>query len=187
MLAKKYQELSTKLIEFLPQARVVSDYSKRFAYGTDASFYRLTPQLVVEVDNEIELIQVMAHARSAQLAVTFRAAGTSLSGQAQSDSILIMLTNNWRDHQVLDLGLKIKLGPGVIGSDANKYLAPYGRKIGPDPASINTCKIAGIAANIENELRLGLAYKVCNKISFVDHLFIRIAVVARIVLPQSFS
>lgn len=157
MPATKYQQLATRLQQILPSERIISDYSKRLAYGTDASFYRLTPQLVVKVDSEQELIDVIVAASVAKLAVTFRAAGTSLSGQAQSDSILIILTNNWRDHQILDLGLKIKLGPGVIGSDANKYLAPYGRKIGPDPASINTCKIAGIAANNASGMCCGVA------------------------------
>ncbi|NRA54317.1 MAG: FAD-binding oxidoreductase [Gammaproteobacteria bacterium] len=157
MLAKKYQEFSNLITEFLPQERVISNLAKCLAYGTDASFYRLTPQLVVQIDNEVELVKLVIAAQSAELAVTFRAAGTSLSGQAQSDSILIMLTNSWRKHQVLDLGLKIKLDPGVIGSDANKYLAPYGRKIGPDPASINTCKIAGIAANNASGMCCGVA------------------------------
>lgn len=66
----------------------------------------------------------MMLARVANFAITFRAAGTSLSGQAQSGSILVMLTNSWRHHEILYLGLKIKLGPAVIGADANKYLFP---------------------------------------------------------------
>lgn len=157
MLTPKYQRFATQLTTFLPGERVITDYSKRLAYGTDASFYRLIPQLIVQIDNEAELIELIIAASNEKIAVTFRAAGTSLSGQAQSDSVLIMLTNNWRDHQVLDLGLKIKLGPAVIGSDANKYLAPYCRKIGPDPASINTCKIAGIAANNASGMCCGVA------------------------------
>ena len=147
MLLPQYHNFSNKLVQFLPKDRVISNYAKRLAYGVDASFYRLVPQLVVILDNEQEVVKVLKEAALLNIAVTFRAAGTSLSGQAQSESVLIMLTTNWRDHQILDLGLKIKLGPGVIGADANKYLLPYGRKIGPDPASINTCKIAGIAAN----------------------------------------
>ena len=157
MLPSNYQTLASHLRSFLPSERIITSYSKRLAYGTDASFYRLTPKLVVKVDSEAELIQVITSASAEDIAVTFRAAGTSLSGQAQSDSVLVLLTNSWRSHQVLDLGLKIKLAPGVVGSDANKYLAPYGRKIGPDPASINTCKIAGIAANNASGMCCGVA------------------------------
>eukprot|EP00918_Siedleckia_nematoides_P041847 GHVU01091161.1.p1 GENE.GHVU01091161.1~~GHVU01091161.1.p1 ORF type:complete len:941 (-),score=32.19 GHVU01091161.1:248-3070(-) len=172
MSETQYQEFANQLKQVLPEQRIISTYAKRLAYSTDASFYRLIPQLVLQVDNEAELIQVMLAASVAQLAVTFRAAGTSLSGQAQSDSILIMLTNSWRDYQVLDLGLKIKLAPGVIGSDANKYLAPYGRKIGPDPASINTCKIAGIAANNASGMCCGVAqnsYHTLDSIRIILH------------------
>ena len=157
MLLPQYHDFAQQLIQFLPKERVISNYAKRLAYGVDASFYRLVPQLVLILDNENEVVRVLKEAALFKLAVTFRAAGTSLSGQAQSESVLIMLTTNWRAHQILDLGLKIKLGPGVIGADANKYLLPYGRKIGPDPASINTCKIAGIAANNASGMCCGIA------------------------------
>lgn len=172
MLLPKYHDFSRQLAQFLPPERIISNYAKRLAYGVDASFYRLIPQLVLMLDNEDEVVKVLREAASFELAVTFRAAGTSLSGQAQSESILIMLTTNWRAHQVLDLGLKIKLGPGVIGADANKYLLPYGRKIGPDPASINTCKVAGIAANNASGMCCGIAqnsYHTLDNIRVVLH------------------
>ncbi|MEI6893854.1 MAG: FAD-binding and (Fe-S)-binding domain-containing protein [Colwellia sp.] len=172
MLSKQYQSFAEQVAKFLPKKRIITDYTRRLAYGVDASFYRLVPQLVFIVDNEAEIITLIKAAAQAQLAVTFRAAGTSLSGQAQSDSILIMLTNNWRAHEVINLGLKIKLGPGVIGADANKYLHPYGRKIGPDPASINTCQIGGIAANNASGMCCGVAqnsYHTLDSIRLVLH------------------
>lgn len=152
-----YQILSARLSRFLPAERIISDYAQRLAMGVDASFYRLVPELVLILDTEEEVVRVVKAAADIGLAVTFRAAGTSLSGQAQSDSILITLTNRWRNHDIQDLGLKIKLGPGVIGADANKYLLPYGRKLGPDPASINSCKIGGIAANNASGMCCGVA------------------------------
>ena len=172
MLSPQYNDLSKQLAQFLPKERIISNYAKRLAYGVDASFYRLVPQLVLILDDEKEVVRVLSEAALFNLAVTFRAAGTSLSGQAQSESVLIMLTTNWRAHQILDLGLKIKLGPGVIGADANKYLLPYGRKIGPDPASINTCKIAGIAANNASGMCCGIAqnsYHTLDSIRVVLH------------------
>ena len=172
MLPEHYQLLAKQVAEFIPASRIITDYTRRLAYGVDASFYRLVPQLVLILDDETEVVRVIKAAAQAKLPVTFRAAGTSLSGQAQSDSILIMLTNSWRDHEILDLGLKIKLGPGVIGADANKYLLPYGRKIGPDPASINTCKVAGIAANNASGMCCGVAqnsYQTLDTIRLVLH------------------
>lgn len=172
MLSLPYQKFALSLSKIIPTERIITDYAKRLACGVDASFYRLIPQIVVRVDDESELVEVMKKAKAARLAVTFRAAGTSLSGQAQSDSILIMLTNSWRNHKINDLGLKITLGPGVIGADANKYLLPYGRKLGPDPASINTCKIAGMAANNSSGMCCGVSqnsYHTLDNIRVVLH------------------
>ncbi|MBC3765656.1 FAD-linked oxidase C-terminal domain-containing protein [Neptunicella marina] len=125
----------------------IDGYLQRYAYGTDASFYRLIPQLVLRVDSIEQLSQTLKAANRYSVPVTFRAAGTSLSGQAITDSVLIVLSSQWRGMEVLDNGHKIRLQPGVIGADANKALLPLKRKIGPDPASINACKIGGIAAN----------------------------------------
>lgn len=41
------------------------------------------------------------------------------------------------NYEILDNAMKIKCQPGLVGQRVNDILAPYGRKIGPDPASIN--------------------------------------------------
>jgi D-lactate dehydrogenase len=144
---KPHDPLVTALLDVLPRTRVVSDPLRRFAYGTDASFYRLVPRVVVIVDRLDELCAVLDVARRQHAPLTFRAAGTSLSGQAITDSILVLLGDGWKRIEVLDEGASIRLGPGVVGGDANRVLAAHGRKIGPDPASIDAAQIAGIAAN----------------------------------------
>ena len=153
----RYRLLVDELSRFLPDDRIITDPSLCLAYGTDASFYRLLPQLVLRLASTEEVVRVLQLCGEHGIHCTFRAAGTSLSGQAVSDSVLITLTNDWRQHQVLDDGHRISLQPGVIGADANKYLAPFGRKIGPDPASINSCKIGGIAANNASGMCCGTA------------------------------
>ena len=121
--------------------RLHTDALTRFAYGTDASFYRLTPQLVVRAWDEEEVVAVLRSAREHGVAVTFRAAGTSLSGQAITDALLLVLDGrSWRSYRIGPDGATITLQPGVIGAHANTVLAPYGRKIGPDPASIASAK-----------------------------------------------
>ncbi|WP_107852357.1 FAD-binding and (Fe-S)-binding domain-containing protein [Oceanimonas marisflavi] len=153
----RYQRLADELGEFLPAERMITDPSLCLAFGTDASFYRLLPKLVLRLANLDEVVRVLAACRRHRIHCTFRAAGTSLSGQAVSDSVLITLTDDWRGHRIEDDGKRIALQPGVIGADANKYLTPYGRKIGPDPASINSCKIGGIAANNASGMCCGTA------------------------------
>ncbi len=141
----------------IPQDRRFTDALSTLAFGTDASFYRLIPKLVIRVESEDEVVELLRLARRDQVAVTFRAAGTSLSGQAISDSVLIVLGDNWNGKEIRGQGTQIRLQPGVIGAQANAWLAPFGRKIGPDPASINACKIGGIVANNASGMCCGTA------------------------------
>ncbi len=142
-----YDVLRQEMARFIPAERLITDPLRRLAYGTDASFYRLIPQVVVKVDSEPEVARVLASCRRHGAPVTFRAAGTSLSGQAVTDSVLMVLGDGW-NRIVVDKGAAaIRLQPGVIGAEANRRLAAFARKIGPDPASIDSCKIGGIAAN----------------------------------------
>ncbi|MDE1464149.1 FAD-binding and (Fe-S)-binding domain-containing protein [Spartinivicinus poritis] len=152
-----YQQLESILATQIEGKRIITQEARCLAYGTDASFYRLIPKIILQLKNLEEVIFAIKSCRKLGIHYTFRAAGTSLSGQAISDSVLITLTDDWRGHQIIENGNQIMLQPGVIGADANKYLAPYQRKIGPDPASINTCKIGGIAANNASGMCCGTA------------------------------
>ena len=107
----------------LPPNRVIVDELRRLAYGTDASFYRLVPAVIVVVETEEELRGVLEACREVGVPLTFRAAGTSLSGQAITDGVLVLLGDSWRTHELLDDGGKIRLGPALIGGEANRVLA----------------------------------------------------------------
>jgi D-lactate dehydrogenase len=157
MLSKAYQQLHHDLQQFIPAARLISDPLRTLAYGTDASLYRLIPQLVVRVESEAEMQRILGLAHTHGTPVTFRAAGTSLSGQAVTDSVLLQLGDGWRNWRISADAATISLQPGIIGGHANRYLAPYQRKIGPDPASINSCYIGGIAANNASGMCCGTA------------------------------
>lgn len=148
MLPDNYQQLKKKLSKTIPSKRIITNPLQLLAYGTDASFYRLIPKIVVQVHTEEEAVEVIRQTGKLNIPVTYRAAGTSLSGQAITDSVLMVATHEWRKYTILDdEALKIKLQPGITGARANIHLQPFGRKIGPDPASINAAMIGGIAAN----------------------------------------
>jgi D-lactate dehydrogenase len=152
-----YQDFINCLHHTIPADRVISDPLRTLAYGTDASFYRLIPKVVVKAQTEAEVVALLRAAHRMRLPVTFRAAGTSLSGQAVTDSILLMAGNGWNAYSVLDSGARIRLQVGIIGGQANRYLAAYGMKIGPDPASINSAMIGGIVANNASGMCCGTA------------------------------
>ncbi|MGB5984813.1 MAG: FAD-binding and (Fe-S)-binding domain-containing protein, partial [Desulfobacterales bacterium] len=152
-----YQTLIRQLSGRIPASRLISDPLRTLAYGTDASFYRLIPKLVIRTENESEVALILRCTHGLNIPVTFRAAGTSLSGQAVTDSVLVVGGESWKGFEILENGEKIRLQPGIIGAQANRYLAPYGRKIGPDPASINAAMVGGIAANNASGMCCGTA------------------------------
>ena len=122
-------------------------YIQRLAWGTDAGFYRLIPQEVLHPADESQVQQIVARARREGKHITFRAAGTSLSGQAISDSLLVVCGKKWEHYQVHDTGQTITLQPGIIGQRVNDILRPYGRYFTPDPASIRSAMVGGIVNN----------------------------------------
>jgi len=146
-LPASYRQFWEEARALVPPDAMVCDPVRTLAWGTDASFYRLVPKVAVKVRTEDEVVSLLAIADRLGVPVTFRAAGTSLSGQAVTDSILLVLAGGWKRREVKEGGQSIVLGPGVIGAEANAALAPHGRKIGPDPASIGACMIGGIVAN----------------------------------------
>ena len=166
----QFHSFYAQLQQFIPAQRLIVDPLRTLAYGTDASFYRLIPQIVVRVENEQEVMRLISLANEYAISLTFRAAGTSLSGQAITDSVLIQLGDGWNGYNISDDARTIRLQPGVIGAHANRYLAPFQRKIGPDPASINAARIGGIAANNASGMCCGTAqnsYRTLNSMRMV--------------------
>ena len=150
----KYQEIiKTKISE----KNIFTDKLHTLVYGTDASFYRLIPKIVVRASNADEVQFLIQEAYKLELAITFRAAGTSLSGQALSDSILIVTNRSFSKFTVAKDYSYISLEPALTGEQANNILKYKGKKIGPDPASISTAMIGGIAANNASGMCCGIS------------------------------
>ncbi|HEU4382753.1 MAG TPA: FAD-binding and (Fe-S)-binding domain-containing protein [Anaeromyxobacteraceae bacterium] len=156
-LPERYRRFHAEASAFLAPEDLMTDPLRTLAFGTDASFYRLLPRMVVRPRTPEAVQRLLEAARRYRVSLTFRAAGTSLSGQSVTDSVLVLVAGAWRRWEVLDGGERIALEPGVIGAEANASLAPYGRKIGPDPASINAAMVGGIVANNSSGMCCGTA------------------------------
>ena len=122
-------------------------YIERLAWGTDAGFYRLIPEEVLHPATEADVQAILARARKEGKHITFRAAGTSLSGQAISDSLLVVCGKKWEQYTVNKEGKEITLQPGIVGQRVNDILKPYGRYFTPDPASLKSAMVGGIVMN----------------------------------------
>lgn len=141
----------------LVRGAIHTDPLMTYAWSGDASSYRLIPAVVVFVNSEDEVREVFKAARAEALPVTFRAAGTSLSGQAVTDGVLAVLGDGWRKLDIHPGAEKITLGPAIIVAEANRALKQYDKKIGPDPASQATCKIGGVVNNNSSGMCCGVA------------------------------
>ncbi|GHH74590.1 oxidoreductase [Streptomyces sulfonofaciens] len=151
-------------------ARVTTDLPRTAAAAHDASPYLFTPQAVVRAASAAEVGALMAGARAAGLPLTLRSGGTSLSGQAGGEGILVDVRSHWRAAEVLDGGRRIRLQPGLTVRQANARLAPHGRRLGPDPASEAACTIGGLVANNSSGMNCGTqdnAYRTMESLQFV--------------------
>ena len=163
-------DMVSALEQLIDKERVLARPMDLIAWASDASFYRLIPKAVVQAKSLDEIRALFSFSHQHRIPMTFRAAGTSLSGQSISDGLLVEVARNWRDLQVEEGGKKIRLQPGVIGARANQVLLPYGAKIGPDPASIATCTIGGILSNNSSGMCCGVeqnAYHTLQSMKFM--------------------
>ena len=152
----QYRAFLDEISRFVDKKRIYTDDLRLLAWGTDAGFYRLTPQIVIRSAGEAEVSQLLAAASRHRLPVTFRAAGTSLSGQSITDSILIVAGKNWEKYSISPDGETARFQPGLTGLRANMLLAPYGKIFGPDPASKNSAMIGGIVMNNASGMSCGV-------------------------------
>ncbi|MEF9923726.1 MAG: FAD-binding and (Fe-S)-binding domain-containing protein [Muribaculaceae bacterium] len=152
---EQYKNYLNLIKDFIPDDRVYTDDLHLLAWGTDAGFYRMIPKIVIRSKNEEEVSKLLKLADRYNLPVTFRAAGTSLSGQAISDSILIVAGKNWEKYKVSDDAKSITMQPGIIGERVNEILKPYNRIFAPDPASKKSAMVGGIVVNNASGMNCG--------------------------------
>jgi len=150
------QQFLADLRQFLPSDRIYTDELRTLGWGTDASFYRQIPKVVVRSDGEAEISKIVKACRKYKLPFTFRAAGTSLSGQSCTDSVLIVAGKHWEKYEIGENQDSIRLQPGIVGARVNEILKPYGRVFPPDPASIGSAMVGGIVINNASGMNCGV-------------------------------
>ncbi|HKY54310.1 MAG TPA: FAD-binding and (Fe-S)-binding domain-containing protein, partial [Anaerolineales bacterium] len=149
-------DLQSQLSQIIHPSRVLTSHLHRIAYANDASYFRLVPQAVVQPNSIGEIQALFKFTQRNKIPMTFRAAGTSLSGQAVTDGILVDISKHWGKYSVEAGGKLIRFQPGIVGGFINNVLKGYGRRIGPDPASIDACMMGGILANNSSGMCCGV-------------------------------
>ena len=147
-------ELVSALEQAAPGA-VAARASDRLSFAHDASHYLLVPQAVVAPRDPAQVAALLRVSADRGVPLTFRSGGTSLSGQATADGVLVDTRRNFRGIQVLDDGARVRVQPGATVRAVNTRLVRYGRKLGPDPASESACTIGGVVANNSSGMACG--------------------------------
>ncbi|WP_082805691.1 FAD-binding and (Fe-S)-binding domain-containing protein [Pseudoclavibacter helvolus] len=128
----------------------------RVANASDASHFLLTPQAVVIAADTAEVAAILRAASATQTRVTFRSGGTSLSGQASGDDLLVDVRQRFKRIEVLDGGARVRVQPGATVRQVNGRLLRHGYRLGPDPASEAACTIGGVVANNSSGMACGI-------------------------------
>lgn len=155
------------LLEILPAQRVKTRLIDLLGYAADAGFYRLIPKAVVQPVSEAEIISIFKLSNLHQIPMVFRTGGTSLSGQSITDGILVDLSQYWDRIKIEQNGELVRVQPGITGGMTNAYLKKFSRKIGPDPASINSAMIGGILSNNSSGMCCGVKLNAYHTIKFI--------------------
>ena len=165
------KQLYSQLSALFPREQLFTDTLTCMTKGSDAGLYRLIPKAVVKVNSEEEVIRLLQFCHREKVPVTFKAAGTSLSGQTISNSILMETGPGFAFSAITDNGLTATFGCGMTGAAANRLLMRYRRKLGPKPASINSARIGGIIANNASGSSYGIRYNSYHTVTSMRIIF----------------
>ena len=168
--------LITDLSTIFPSPRLKHKLIELHACSSDAGFYTLVPKAIVFPVSVEEIQQLFIIAKKYNTSVTFRTGGTSLSGQSVTDGILADLSRHWTKSTVSKDAESVTVQPGITGTAINHLLKKYGKKIGPDPASINSAMMGGILSNNSSGMCCGVVH---NSYHTLQHI--------RFVLPDGKS
>ncbi|MBY0424586.1 MAG: FAD-binding oxidoreductase, partial [Cytophagales bacterium] len=148
----------------------------KLAYASDAGFYRLVPEVIVRPEDEVDIISLFSISKSFKTPLTFRAAGTSLSGQSISQGILVDLSKGWKKVVPSQENNSVLVQPGVTGGIVNQILRKKSCKIGPDPSSIHAAMMGGILANNSSGMCCGVKHNSYHTLKSI-----------KIILPNGYS
>ena len=122
--------------------------AQRRLYATDASVYQELPLAVALPRHEDDIKKLIAFANQHKITLIPRAAGTSLAGQVVGSGLVVDISKYF--NKILEINTEdkwVRVQPGVIRDDLNKYLAPHDLLFGPETSTANRAMIGGMIGN----------------------------------------
>lgn len=130
------------------EGELSTDRPTRLLYATDASAYREIPAAVAVPRSIGDISKLIAFARMRKTSLIPRTAGTSLAGQVVGGGIVVDISRHF--NKILEINTKehwVRVEPGVVLDELNKFLEPHGLFFGPETSTSNRCMIAGMVGN----------------------------------------
>ncbi|WP_348535898.1 FAD-binding and (Fe-S)-binding domain-containing protein [Kocuria sp. JC486] len=140
-----------------PGDTVASDL-ERVTTAHDASHYLLHPRALVRAHSASQVGSLLRILQRHGVGLTLRSGGTSLSGQAVTDQVLVDVRRHFRGFEILDDGARVRVRPGTTVREVNSALARHRYKLGPDPASESACTLGGVIANNSSGMHCGTEF-----------------------------
>jgi FAD/FMN-containing dehydrogenase/Fe-S oxidoreductase len=127
----------------------VDDSARRRAeYSSDASNYRVEPQVVVFPQDTADIVAAAEISRQAQIPLTTRGAGTSIAGNAVGPGIVLDTSRHLGRVLGIDPGARTaRVEPGVVLADLQAAARPHGLRFGPDPSTWSRATLGGMIGN----------------------------------------
>jgi FAD/FMN-containing dehydrogenase/Fe-S oxidoreductase len=124
------------------------DSLMRTLYATDASVYRELPAAVAIPETEEDIRQILLFCKKHSLPLIPRAAGTSLAGQCVGNGLVVDISRHFT--KILEVNAEegwVRVQPGVIRDELNRFLKPRGLFFGPNTSTANRCMMGGMLGN----------------------------------------
>ena len=124
------------------------DSLSKTLYATDASVYREMPLAVAFPKDESDLIKLINFADKHKTSLIPRTAGTSLAGQCVGNGIVVDVSRNFT--KILEVNPEerwLRVQPGVVRDELNRFLKPYGLFFSPITSTANRAMIGGMVGN----------------------------------------
>jgi len=131
----------------LTAGRVGDAALTRWLYATDASGYRVVPEVVLVAGSTDDLIAAAHVAAEHGLPLTLRGAATSLAGQAIGPGIVVDCFRLARILAVDPDRRTARVEPGVVQAQLNRAVAAHGLEFGPDTSTVDQATIGGMVGN----------------------------------------
>ena len=139
---------SFKKLEKKLEGEFKFDHLSKILYATDASAYREMPLAVAIPKHKQDIKTLIEFALKHKTSLIPRGAGTSLAGQVVGNGIVVDVSKYM--NRILEVNVDekwVRVEPGVVLTELNMYLKPFGLMFGPETSTANRCTMGGMLGN----------------------------------------